>query len=150
MGELWWAEAVIAIDREPNWQHARATVDGFRPDDIPHWDEYVNELDEAMLAAVDPAAATALSASASPERDARLLPHVLDALRRDVDEVAEVLRCGRAYVCAFAAAGFRVYVHCSGYGPEPDRLCDAWLRVHNAGLLRAAGFVDTFVLEGDR
>jgi hypothetical protein len=42
----------------------------------------------------------------------------------------------------------RVYVHCSGYGSSPDKLCDSWLRIGNMGLLQAAGFAETGVLDG--
>jgi hypothetical protein len=148
MGELWWAEAVIAADQTPDWDAARATIGSLGPDDIPDFQDYINELPEEALRASHPEAAEALFAPASAERDTLLLRYVRLLVRHDLDALIEVLQAGRPHVCAFEAEGMRVYVHCSGYGSSPDKLCDIWLRIDNMGLLQAAGFVETGVLDG--
>jgi hypothetical protein len=40
--ELWWEEAVIAADRQPDWDAARAGIEVLDADDIPDFQEYVD------------------------------------------------------------------------------------------------------------
>jgi hypothetical protein len=100
MGELWWGEAVIASDRTPDWDAARAAIEGLDSDDIPDFQEYVDELPEEALRASHPEAADALFEPASPERDTLLLPYVWLLVRHDLDGLIEVLQAGRPHVCA--------------------------------------------------
>ena len=147
MSELWWAEAAIPVDREPDWASAYAAAAALSVEQLDcKWEEYVAQLDEPQMRALDAAAATLLPAD-SAEHDGLLLAHVHGFVRDELDLVAALWRAV-AYVCAFEAAGLREFVHCSGYGPGPDRLGDAWLNVHGLGLLQAAGFVGTRALDG--
>lgn len=154
MRELWWAEAVIPVDREPDWQAAYAAIDGMRlePNKLEEYVASVADCTAAeVMAAADPATGTGPFGPEGPKCDPwvlQVLHEVQEAVREDLAAVREALSLGRARVCAFEAAGVRVYVHCGGFGGEPDDLCDAWLNVDALGLLQAAGFVKTRVLDG--
>jgi len=149
VAELWWAEAVIPVEREPDWAAAYDAILALSVEQLDcKLEEYAAQLNGHAVAAADPHTATALLGADGPERDELLLPHVRMVVREELDMVVDALSRGRPYVCAFEAAGLRVYVHCSGYASDPDQLCDAWLNVDGLGLLQAAGFVGTRVLDG--
>lgn len=139
MAELWWAEAVIAVDRDPNWKEARATIDKLRPDAIPHWEDYVNELDGQLLAGVDPAAAEAPCACAGGESDAPLLPHGCNAVGRDVDEVAQALRTGRPVRVRVRGRGLRVYVYAAAMAPGPTAFARSAMKATLAACISPDG-----------
>jgi hypothetical protein len=148
MAEMWWAEAVIPRDRKPDWTAAYATLKSMTVDQFDwKWEEYLNHLDEKAICAADPVAAPLMSGRPA-DADTLLLPHVRQLVRNELDVVAEALNRGRPCVCAFETADVRVFMHFSGYGAEPDPLCDAWLDVDTLGLLRAAGFLRTTPIDG--
>jgi hypothetical protein len=150
MGDLWWAEAAIAADRTPDWQAAYAAISGLSRDDIPQWDEYVDGLEDE-LHMTDGGVHGARHIDASGRRwESLLLSRVRDVMRTELEHVVDAVTAGAPRVCAFEVAGFRVYVHCSGYGSAPDRLCESWLRLDALGLLRVAGFVETRTLDWHR
>jgi hypothetical protein len=144
MGELWWAEAVIAIDRSPDWTAAHELIDELTAQEIcDRCPEYLNDVAEQVLASAGIAGPAAGFVDEDVLRTSKLVSLVRALAHVDLNEVAVVLAAGRPHVCAFESAGLRIFVHDSGYSSGgPDHLCDIWLRLQNVAHSSAPTFAN--------
>jgi hypothetical protein len=150
MGELWWAEAVIPKDRQPDWAAAHQLISELRAPEIREsCPEYINEIpDQALRAAGIPVPVAGLDVD-DLVRFPKLVGLVQFLVHADLEQISTVLASGRPRVCAFESAGLRIFVHESGYSSgDPDLLCDRWLRLQNIGAFERAGFLPTAALDG--
>lgn len=145
MSELWWAEAAIHADCQPNWTTAHEYLDQLTAQQIFNaCPEYVYEIPDDALVAAGLQGRDFAWEDEDILRYPRLADLIKPLLHRDLHQIAELMEAPRHLLCRFEAAGLNVYVCCSGFSSGgPDRLVDAWLRLDNLGVFQRAGFVHT-------
>jgi hypothetical protein len=146
MSELWWAEAVIPQDRDPDWTAAHLRIDDLSAAAISSAiPDYVFKLSDATLAEAG------LRGHWEYEYEPidivqhpQLTRLIRAALHADLDRIAEMIDTASDELASLKVGDFVVLIYFSGFSSDgPDGICDAWLELERLGVLHDAGFVPT-------